>query len=455
MRHPTESALLSFAQGQPAAGGAAGVRAHLERCLACSLWAARLRRARVTAADDSVAARLTAAGQAIPEALHFAFTAPAGAAVPAAGDVWRACGPDEALLVWVRGLSGDSAVVIPVTFDVELADEYTLIIPASESPLGLDLALFATVEGRADMRAFLQRIGALPVGDQVTRLLAARADGRPAPPGLLTGAPFGGPSDPRPEYRRLLSDLLSGLAPGDVLGAALPGDGDDHVAVDGLVDALSALTWRRPGVEISPLEPTRVAAGHAHELVVNALVRDLDAAVLVAILTGADPAGVLGAPDIARACGGLLMTFQDADDVAVAIPDEDWTAVVVTPEDANHAVEAPSGRVCGPRIAAQPLPLADALLRHLDSRVTRWEKADRLQFDRDAVDVAALAAAVSQAAVERAIAEGRRARTPAKKAAYTGLDDGAAARIRILIESAAAACPSPVEDVDVLLAGSR
>jgi hypothetical protein len=455
MRHPTESALLSFAQGQPGVARAADVRAHLECCLACSLWAARLRRARVTTADDSAAGRLTAVGQAVPEALHLAFAAPAAAAVPAAGDVWRAGGPDEALLVWVRGLSGDSAVVIPVTLDVELADEYTLIIPASESPLGLDLALFATVEAHADMRAFLQRIGALPVGDQVTRLLAARADGRTAPPGLLTGAPSGGPSDLRPQYRRLLSDLLSSLAATDVPGAALPGDSDDKVAVDGLADILSALTWRRPGVEISPLEAARVEAGHAHELVVNALVRDLDAAVLIAVLTGADPAGVLGAPDIARACGGLLMIFQDADDVAVAIPDEDWTAVVVTPEFANHAVEAPSGRVCGPRIGVQPLPLADALLRHLDSRVTRWEEAERLQFDRDAVDVAALAAAVSQAAVERAIAEGRRARTPAKKAAYTGLDDGAVARIRSLIESAAAAGASPVEDVNVLLAGPR
>ena len=455
MRHPTESALLSFGQSQPGAAGAADVRAHLERCLACSIWAARARRARVTAADDSVAARLTAAGQAVPEALHLALAAPAGAAVPAAGDVWRAGGPDEALLVWVRGLSGDSAVVIPVTLDVELADEYTLIIPASESPLGLDLALFATVEARADKGAFLQRIGELPVGAQVTGLLAARADGRPAPPGLLTGAPSGGPSDLRPEYRRLLSDLLTGLAAGDVPAAALPGHGDDQVAVDGLANALCGLTWRRPGVEISPLEAARVAAGHAHELVVNALVRDLDAAVLVTVLTGADPAGVLGAPDIARACGVLLMTFQDADDVAVAIPDEDWTAVVVTPEFANHAVEAPSGRVCGPRIAAQPLPLADALLRHLDSRVTRWEEADRLQFDRDAVDVAALAAAVAEAAVERARAQGRRARTPAKKAAYTGLDDGAVARVRALIESAAAARASAVEDVDVLLAGSR
>jgi len=77
-----------------------------------------------------------------------------------------------------------------------------------------------------------------------------------------------------------------------------------------------------------------------------------------------------------------------------------------------------------------------------------------LQFDRDALDLAALVAAVSQAAVDRAIAEGRRARTPAKKAAYTALDDSAVAGIRTLIESVAAGA-SPADGVTGLLGGSR
>ena len=454
MRHPTESALLSFVRGQLKAPGAAGVEAHLDSCLACRIWETRLRHARVAEADGSVTARLTAAAQAIPEDLHNALAVRAGVDVPAAADIWRV-GTHEALLVWVRRLFDASATVVPVTLDVELADEYTLIVPAGESPLGLDLALITTVEGHVDVRAFLQRIAALPVDDQITQLFLARGKGRPSPPGLLTGSPVSRDDDQRLEYRQLLAGLLAGLSPGAFSNTDLPGSRDNGIDIDGLAETLNGLTWSRPGVEISLLERGQVAVGPAHELLITALVQDLDAAILVAVLTGADPGRVLSAPEVARACGGLLMTYQDADDVAVAIPDEDWTAVVVTPEFASRAVEAPSGRLSEPRIAFQPQPLADALLKHLDSRVTRWEETDRLRFDRDAVDVAALAAAVSQAAVDRAIAEGQRARTPAKKTAYTALDDSAVAGIRTLIESAVAAGASPAAGVTALLAGSR
>jgi hypothetical protein len=452
MRHPTESALLSFARGQSNAAGAAGVAAHLDSCLACRVWETRLRHARVAEADGSVTARLTAAAQAIPEDLRNALAVPPGAAVPAAGDIWRV-GSDEALLVWVRRLASESATVIPVTLDVELADEYTLIVPAGESPLGLDLALMTAVEGHVDRRAFLQQIAALPVGDQITQLVLARSDGRPPPPGLLTGSPASR-DDERLEYQQVLAGLLAGLSPGALPDVGLPGSRDDGVDVDRLAGMLNGLTWHRPGLEISLLEGGHVAVGPAHELIVTALVRDLDAAILVAVLTGPEPARVLSAPEVARACGGLLTMYQDADDVAAAVPDEDWTAVVVTPEFASRAVEAPSGRLSGPRVAFQPLPLADALLKHLDSRVTRWEQSDRLRFDRDAVDLAALAAAVSRAAVDRAIAEGRRARTPAKKTAYTALDDSAVAGIRTLIESVAAGA-SAADGVTALLSGSR
>ena len=75
-------------------------------------------------------------------------------------------------------------------------------------------------------------------------------------------------------------------------------------------------------------------------------------------------------------------------------------------------------------------------------------------FDRDAVDLAALAEAVSQAAVDRAVAEGRRARTPAKKAAYTALDDTAVDGIRALIESVVAGAPA-ADGVTALLSGPR
>ncbi len=452
MRHPTESALLSFARGQFTSAGAADVAAHLAGCLACSVWETRLRDAMVAEADDSATARLTAAAQPIPDGLRTALAAPPGAGVPASGDIGRV-GADEALLVWVRSLSSESATVVPVTLDVELADEYTLIVPAGDSPLGLGLALMTTVEGDVDLRAFLQQIAALPVGDQITELLLARSDDRPPPPGLLTGSPAATDDDQRLEYRRLLAGILASLSPGALPDASLPGSRNDGVDVGRLAEKLNGLTWHRPGLEISLLDG-HMAVAPAHELLVTALVRDLDAAILVAVLTGREPARVLSAPEVAGACGGLLMTYQDADDVAVAIPDEDWTAVVITPEFAGRAVEAPSGRLSEPRVAFQPMPLADALLKHLDSRVTRWEQTDPLEFDRDAVDLAALAAAVSRAAVDRAVAEGRRARTPAKKAAYTALDDTAVDGIRTLIESVVAGVPA-ADRVTALLSGSR
>src|SRR5712692_2468686 len=300
MRHPTESALLSFTRGQSDAAGAAGIAAHLDSCLACRVWETRLQNARVAEADGPVTARLSAAAQAIPENLRKALAVPPGAAVPAAGDIWRV-GGDEALLVWVRRIASESAVVIPVTLDVELADEYTLIIPADGSPLGLDLALMTTVEGHVDRRAFLQQIGALPVGDQITQLVLARGDGRPPPPGLLTGSPASRDDDQRQEYRQHLVGLLAGLAPGARPDAGRPGGRDDGVDVDRLAAVLNGLTWHRPGLEISLLEGGHVAAGPAHELIVTALVRDLDAAILVAVLTGPEPARVLSAPEVARA----------------------------------------------------------------------------------------------------------------------------------------------------------
>src|SRR5260221_12144207 len=99
MRHPTESALLSFARGQFTSAGAADVAAHLAGCPACSVWETRLRDAMVAEADGTVTARLAAAAQAIPDGLPTALPAPPAHGVPASGDVWRVRA-DGAPVVW-------------------------------------------------------------------------------------------------------------------------------------------------------------------------------------------------------------------------------------------------------------------------------------------------------------------------------------------------------------------
>ncbi|MGH3305401.1 MAG: hypothetical protein ACRDOK_27815, partial [Streptosporangiaceae bacterium] len=86
---------------------------------------------------------------------------------------------------------------------------------------------------------------------------------------------------------------------------------------------------------------------------------------------------------------------------------------------------------------------------------TRWDETERVHFDRAPLDVRGLASAVSRAAVDRTIAEGRRAVTPAKKKTYMALDDHTVAAISALIESAVAPLTSSADAVDAFVSGRR
>jgi hypothetical protein len=450
LSHLNESVLYAFVQGRLKGAAAAAVTDHLERCLACRVWSTRLRDACVSDADDSIISRLVDTSPAVPEALHRALLNNPSSAAPAIGDLWRV-GRREALLVWVRRIFDDSAAVIPVTFDGDLADNFSLIIPDDESPLGLELVVMASVEAHVDLRAFLQRVSALPVEDRVEALRESRRSRLPTSLDLLVGAPIVSEQDQRLEYRQVLSDLLADLSPAAFAEEMEVEPGDEGVDVHRFVENLSELTWRRTGLTVQPLTVDHVAIDPAHDLLVVAMVKDLDAAVLVAALTGADPANTLTQPDLARGCGELLRRHPDADAVAVAIQDREWTTVVVDPPSAARALEAPSGHFSEPRVAGQPLPLIDALLKHLDARATHWDQVGVQHFDREPLDLVELGAISAAAAIERTIAEGRRILTPAKKRAYTSLGERDAARIVELITAVAARGIAPSEAVDSFL----
>jgi hypothetical protein len=380
LSHPNEAILYALVQGRLNAGAAAKVADHLERCLACRVWSTRLQNASVSEADNSIISRLVETSPTVPEALHRALLDNPSSAAPAIGELWRV-GRGEALLVWVRRVLDDSAAVIPVTFDGDLADEFSLIIPADESPLGLGLVVMASVEAHVDLRAFLQRISALPVEDRVETLREARGSRLPIPPDLPVGAPIVSEQDQRLEYRQVLSDLLADLSPAAFAAETEVEPTDDGVDVHRLVENLSELTWRRADVTVQPLPVDHVDVDPAHDLLVVAIVRDLDVALLVAVLTGADPAGTLTQPELARGCGTLLGRHSEADGVAVAIQDRDWTTVVVDPPSAAQALEAPSGHFAEPRVTFQPLALVDALLKYLEAWATHWDEVGVPQFD--------------------------------------------------------------------------
>src|SRR5438552_16042740 len=101
LRHLSESVLYAFVREQLTTARAAEVATHLEQCLACRVWATRLRHADVREPDQTAISRLVSASPAVPQALRRAVFADATDAAPAVGELWRV-GREEALLVWVR-----------------------------------------------------------------------------------------------------------------------------------------------------------------------------------------------------------------------------------------------------------------------------------------------------------------------------------------------------------------
>lgn len=131
---------------------------------------------------------------------------------PHAGELWRA-GKHEALLVWVRKVFDDGIVdSVPVTFDVECADEATLLIPADATPIGCELAAMTTVRTHLDKGVFLGFACVLNIGAEIEEVIKASRQGRPAE-GVRVGLPIMSDADQRIEYRCAIRDVLAHMSP--------------------------------------------------------------------------------------------------------------------------------------------------------------------------------------------------------------------------------------------------
>ena len=136
---------------------------------------------------ESVVAGLVeaAAGVRVPDA---ALVAVRGAdrpeSGPMVGELWRASQPGggPVNVVWVRSVRSTEVVVVPVSFDVELADDATLIVPGDASPLGLPLAIHTGLEATIDRETLRDRLAPLDISTLAVdvraghRVTARRAD---------------------------------------------------------------------------------------------------------------------------------------------------------------------------------------------------------------------------------------------------------------------------------------
>jgi len=342
---------------------------------------------------DSQLADLVRAAAAVvaPEGVRAALSrADRPEAGPQPGELWRAhlSGGGPLAMVWLRSVAPATAVGVPVSFDTEVADDDTLIVPGEVSPLGLPLALHPAAETTVDRNALIDRLGSLdPAAVEAARAALAALAARPD---QLEG-----------EFTEIPGE--------DAAREWWPLDTTSDRAV--LLKAVhQELSESHPGARITPRPPA--AAGSEH-LGAVALVAELDAFVLVAVVDAH-----LGDAARLEAARQALHADQLLNAVCLVDPAEPFLAVVVDRRDVVAAIETPSGELRPPRQSRPPAPAGLALSKFLDATISPFGRLARTFVEGRALDPRALAVDVSADAVRTVEASAKGFKTEGKRPGY-------------------------------------
>lgn len=197
-RHPLDTDLLDLVEGALDPNEARSVEEHLAGCVLC-----RIKRQRLT---DQPPITFTGVRDVAIPSFGAVATVDAPLSTVQAGELWLT-GGDEAVMVLVRRVldSGLGLVVVPVTFDVEVADNGTLVLAAQASPLGVPLAIYDGMLSGLPVGALSSRVATIHDVDLLNVI-----DGDP---GVTRGSALEGPGDPRHEVRQYVADRLTRLSP--------------------------------------------------------------------------------------------------------------------------------------------------------------------------------------------------------------------------------------------------
>jgi hypothetical protein len=144
----------------------------------------------------------------------------------------------------------------------------------------------------------------------------------------------------------------------------------------------------------------------------------------IQIRTDVDDPASLAALDPAAVAGPLYGAFPDTAGVIVVHPDAELSSVTIDPFDIEHCIEAPGGEVARPTTHRPVLPLGDAVRAYLDEIAPALDTTvDPAALRADEVDPAVIARAAARRAVDRVVADGRRAKIDAKQVTWSGLGE--------------------------------
>lgn len=342
--HPLDIELFDYVERACDAETVDRIAAHLAQCLLC-----RIKRQRLAGAPPM---QLTDVRTVVlPDFVAIDFAA--GEGRPQPGELWLT-NADDATIVLVRSIraDGEGVVVVPVTLDVEAADQRVVTLDQSVSPLAVPMAIYEGLPVSLPTAALAERI-LLRAGVDLLSLWDDDSDG------VSHGEPIRSAADPRLEVRQYLVDRLTALDSYDVEQRDAEGVADDTPPrVTLLRDEL--LLRRGPNCDVQdlPILPagTTTPPGWAG----IAQVTDFTVRMIV-IET---PDGLREPPDFTAA--QVLVARMGASALAVCTPESE-TADLYDAPGLFRAFQLPEGtRSSDPIVSG--LWLADAVAKYLDQK---------------------------------------------------------------------------------------
>jgi hypothetical protein len=318
-----------------------------------------------------------------------------------------------------------------MVLDVELADQQSVLIPADATPLATETAAIVALRTHVHVGAFLNRVGDLDISREVAEVMTSVQEGR-RPSGVPVGPPISDDRDQRLEYRQALRDVLVEFSPSAWLQAPddtekqnreTPNKSINPRPDEDLRSIKARLSERLSGIRFIGGK-TRTVAVDDHVTATRAVkVAYLDTAVLVITLNIEDEHAYPETEALAPACRLLAHSEPDVDTVLIAVPRGDWPTQLFPLANLRPAYQSPGGARTGPTPALAGYGLVDTLCKHLEGAVSTWEVTEAASSRVERTELHQLVTRHAGKSIERIRLDGRRAKQPAKQAAWGELNN--------------------------------